>query len=58
VLKYDITNNSFKTLPSAVKVVHAATAKWRDNVLIVGGQSEQYRNTKEVWMYNVSSGES
>ena len=59
VLQYDITNNSFKTLPSLpVKVVYAATAKWRDNVFVVGGQSEQYRNTDAVWMYNVSSGES
>ncbi|CAB3983445.1 kinase [Paramuricea clavata] len=59
VMQYDITNNSFNTLPSLpVKVVYAATAKWRDNVLIVGGRGEQYHDTNTVWMYNVSSGES
>ena len=59
VLQYDITNNSFKTLPSLpVKVDYAATAKWRGNVLIVGGRGEQYHDTNTVWMYNVLSGKS
>ena len=59
VFQYDITNNSFKTLPPLpVKVVFAATAKWKDNVLVVGGQGEQFQTLNTVWMYNVSSGES
>ena len=58
VVEYDITNNIFRTLsPLPVKVQFAATAIWKDNVLIVGGQDENsVLNT--VLMYNITSGES
>ena len=57
-MEYDITNNIFRTLPPLpVKVQFAATAIWKDNILIVGGQNEtSILNT--VLMYNIPSGES
>ena len=59
VLEYDITNNSFKTLPPLpIKVMYAATAKWNDNILIVGGINDLYERLNTVWLYNVSTGES
>ncbi len=59
VVEYDITNNSFKTLPPLpIKVMYAATAKWNDNILIVGGINDLYERLNTVWLYNVSTGES
>ena len=58
VLQYDITTNSFKTLPPLpAKIIYAATATWKDNVVIVGGDNEGF-DIYPVWLYNISSGES
>ena len=58
VLQYDITTNSFKTLPPLpAKIIYAATATWKDNVVIVGGVSKGF-GIDPVWLYNISSGES
>lgn len=57
VVEYDITNNIFRALPPLpFKVQYAATAIWKGNVLIVGGQDE-HSVLSTVWMYNASSGE-
>ena len=59
VLQYDITTNSFKTLPPLpAEIIFSATATWKDNVVIVGGVSKGFDIIDPVWLYNISSGES
>ena len=59
VVLYDIKNNVWKQLaPLPYEVIHMATVRWRDNVVVIGGADKYARPFNTVIMYNVKTEQS
>ena len=58
VVLYDLKKNECKQLsPLPYEVIHMATVKWQDNIVVIGGTDKHRRILAKVFTYNVKTGQ-